>query len=82
LKSFTEAASLKGVDHYKYPVNVLPSISTTVIDILDRLIKNIGIYTFTPGDDGRQFIAEAARRCLGDVDAETRFIDSGRKAKS
>ena len=51
--------------------------STDVLDVLDRLIAQRGAPTFIRSDNGPEFVAEAVRRHLGDLNVETRFIAPG-----
>jgi transposase InsO family protein len=51
--------------------------STDVIDVLHRLIRERGVPAFIRSDNGPEFVAEAVRRHLADLDVETRFIAPG-----
>jgi len=51
--------------------------STDVIDVLDRLIGERGAPTFIRSDNGPEFVADAVRSHLADLDVETRFIAPG-----
>ena len=51
--------------------------STDVIEVLDRLVVERGAPAFIRSDNGPEFVAEAVRRHLADLDVETRFIAPG-----
>jgi len=51
--------------------------SSDVIGVLDRLIAERGAPAFIRSDNGPEFIAEAVREHLGDLDVDTRFIAPG-----
>lgn len=51
--------------------------SIDVIDVLDRLIAERGAPAFIRSDNGPEFVAEAIRRHLDDLNVETRFIKPG-----
>jgi len=51
--------------------------STDVIDVLDRLIAERGAPAFIRSDNGPEFVANAVRSHLSDLDVETRFIAPG-----
>jgi transposase InsO family protein len=51
--------------------------STDVIDVLDRLIGKRGAPAFIRSDNGPEFVANAVRSHLSDLDVETRFIAPG-----
>jgi transposase InsO family protein len=45
--------------------------------VLDRLIRGRGAPTFIRSDNGPEFVADAVRSHLADLDVETRFIKPG-----
>jgi transposase InsO family protein len=49
----------------------------TVIDVLDRLIGERGAPAFIRSDNGPEFVANAVRSHLSDLNVETRFIAPG-----
>jgi transposase InsO family protein len=51
--------------------------STDVIDMLDWLIGKRGTPAFIRSDNGPEFVANAVRSHLSDLDVETRFIAPG-----
>lgn len=51
--------------------------STDVVDVLDRLIGKRGAPSFIRSDNGPEFVANAVRSHLADLDVETRFIAPG-----
>jgi transposase InsO family protein len=51
--------------------------STDLIDVLDRLIAKCGAPAFIRSDNGPEFVANAVRNHLSDLDVETRFIAPG-----
>ena len=51
--------------------------STDIIDVLDRLIEERGAPAFIRSDNGPEFVADAVRSHLADLDVETRFIAPG-----
>ena len=51
--------------------------STDVIDVLDQLIGERGAPAFIRSDNGPDFVANAVRNHLSDLDVETRFIAPG-----
>ena len=51
--------------------------SIDVIEMLDRLIGERGAPAFIRSDNGPEFVAEAVRRHLAELDVETRFIAPG-----
>jgi transposase InsO family protein len=51
--------------------------SIDVIDVLDRLIAERGTPTFIRSDNGPEFVANAVRSHLSDLNVETRFIAPG-----
>lgn len=51
--------------------------STDIIDVLDRLIEQRGAPAFIRSDNGPEFIADAVRNHLSELDVKTRFIAPG-----
>jgi transposase InsO family protein len=51
--------------------------SSDVIGVLDRLIAERGAPAFIRSLGGPEFIAEAVREHLADLDVDTRFITPG-----
>ena len=51
--------------------------STDIVDVLDRLIGKRGAPSFIRSDNGPEFVANAVRTHLADLDVETRFIAPG-----
>jgi transposase InsO family protein len=51
--------------------------STDIVDVLDRLIGKRGAPSFIRSDNGPEFVANAVRSHLADLDVETRFIAPG-----
>jgi transposase InsO family protein len=51
--------------------------SSDVIGVLDRLIAERGAPAFIRSDNGPEFIADAVRTHLADLDVDTRFIAPG-----
>ena len=51
--------------------------STDLIGILDQLIAKRGAHAFIRSDNGPEFIADAVRSHLSELDVETRFIKPG-----
>jgi transposase InsO family protein len=51
--------------------------SIDVIEVLDRLIGERGAPAFIRSDNGPEFVANAVRSHLSDLDVETRFIAPG-----
>ena len=51
--------------------------SSDVIGVLDRLIAERGAPVFIRSDNGPEFIANAVRNHLADLEVDTRFIEPG-----
>ena len=51
--------------------------STDIIDVLNRPVEERGAPSFIRSDNGPEFVADAVRSPLSDLDVETRFIAPG-----